>query len=46
MEAMDDSATIIQLIESLGHEFGEFRAQVVARFNGVDERLGHPVVST
>ena len=33
---MDNGATIIQLIESLGHELGEFRAQTVARFDGLD----------
>ena len=36
---MDDNRTIVQLIESLGHELAEFRTQVVARFDGVDERL-------
>ncbi len=36
---MDNGATIIQLIESLGHELAEFRAQAVARFDGIDERL-------
>jgi len=39
MQLMDNGATIIQLIESLGHELGEFRAQTVARFDGLDERL-------
>jgi len=36
---MDDNRRIVQLIESLGHELAEFRTQVVARFDGVDERL-------
>jgi len=36
---MDSAATIVQLIESLGHELAEFRAQTVSRFDGIDERL-------
>ncbi len=36
---MDNGATIIRLIASLGHELAQFRAQTVARFNGLDERL-------
>ena len=36
---MDSAATIVQLIESLGHELAELRAQTVSRFDGIDERL-------
>jgi hypothetical protein len=36
---VDNGATIIQLIESLGHELSGFRTQAVARFDGIDERL-------